>query len=182
MLYGPHSVFGQALTPSQRAAQRNRREAEARIAKAAAQAVIADTTAATASVIAAQSDSSAFFATAWNMLGSAAAPPDQRSSPHWTVQAILQTVCDHYQVPPADVVSASRTQELVVPRQVAMYLARTLTKRSLPEIGRRFGQRRHTTVLHAVRKMTSRLPRDAQLARDVAAITHKLKDRSVPKL
>lgn len=180
MLYGPHSVFGQiALTPSQQAAQQRRREAEARIAKAA-QAVVADTTEAAASAVATPSGATAFFTAAWDMLGSAAPPPDDRPLPHWTVQMILHAVCDHYRVAPADIISVSRTQELVAPRQVAMYLARALTKRSLPEIGRRFGQRRHTTVLHAVRKISSRMQRDAQLARDIAAITKRLKDQSAP--
>lgn len=178
MLYGPHSVFGQiALTPSQREAQQRRREAEARIAKAA-QAVMEGRAPTAASIAVPQATGSAFFAAAWDMLTPALASPDDRPRPHWTVQTIIQAVCDHYQVTADDVVSASRTQELVVPRQVAMFLARVLTKRSLPEIGRRFGQRRHTTVLHAVRKISGQMQGDAQLARDVAAITKKLKGQS----
>lgn len=178
MLYGPHSAFGQiALTPSQREAQQRRREAEARIARAAQ--AVAEGKAETAALASApQSGASTFFAAAWDMLGAAAPPPDDRPRPHWTVQAIIQAVCDHFRVTVDDVVSASRTQELVLPRQVAMYLARALTRRSLPEIGRRFGQRRHTTVLHAVRKISSQMRSDAQLARDVAVIAKNLKSQS----
>ena len=58
----------------------------------------------------------------------------------------------------------------VIPRQVSMYIAKVLTPRSLPEIGRRFGGRDHTTVLHAVRKIERLLLTDEKLAADVAAI------------
>ena len=175
MLYGPQNIFGQQLTPSQRVAQRNHREAEARIAKAAQALAVSAKESDKPTV---QSEGSQFFAACWNLLGSAAGAPDDRAVPRWTVQAILAAVCDHYQVPLVEVISASRTREVTVPRQLAMYLSRKLTRRSLPEIGRRFGERRHTTVLHAVRKITGELTHDPQLARDVAAITKKLTDQS----
>ena len=61
------------------------------------------------------------------------------------------------------------------PRQMAMYLAKQMTNRSLPEIGRRFGGRDHTTVMHGVRKIDSLLATDEQIARDVETLTRKLR-------
>ncbi len=74
----------------------------------------------------------------------------------------------------SDLLSSRRTANVVRPRQVAMYLAKTLTLRSLPEIGRRFGGRDHTTVLHAVRKMHRLAATDPDVARAVGEITTKL--------
>jgi chromosomal replication initiator protein len=69
------------------------------------------------------------------------------------IEDIQRLVATHYSVSRADILSSRRTATVVKPRQVAMYLAKALTLRSLPEIGRRFGGRDHTTVLHAVRKI-----------------------------
>ena len=69
------------------------------------------------------------------------------------IEDIQKLVASHYSVSRADILSSRRTATVVKPRQVAMYLSKTLTLRSLPEIGRRFGGRDHTTVLHAVRKI-----------------------------
>ena len=69
------------------------------------------------------------------------------------IEDIQKLVASHYSVTRADILSSRRTATVVKPRQIAMYLAKTLTLRSLPEIGRRFGGRDHTTVLHAVRKI-----------------------------
>jgi chromosomal replication initiator protein len=69
------------------------------------------------------------------------------------IEDIQKLVASHYSVTRADILSSRRTATVVKPRQVAMYLAKALTLRSLPEIGRRFGGRDHTTVLHAVRKI-----------------------------
>ena len=69
------------------------------------------------------------------------------------IEDIQKLVASHYSVTRADILSSRRTATVVKPRQVAMYLSKTLTLRSLPEIGRRFGGRDHTTVLHAVRKI-----------------------------
>jgi chromosomal replication initiator protein len=69
------------------------------------------------------------------------------------IEDIQKLVASHYSVTRADILSSRRTAAVVKPRQIAMYLAKTLTLRSLPEIGRRFGGRDHTTVLHAVRKI-----------------------------
>ena len=69
------------------------------------------------------------------------------------IEDIQKLVASHYSVSRADILSSRRTAAVVKPRQVAMFLAKMLTLRSLPEIGRRFGGRDHTTVLHAVRKI-----------------------------
>jgi chromosomal replication initiator protein len=65
---------------------------------------------------------------------------------------------------------------VVRPRQVAMYLAKTLTLRSLPEIGRRFGGRDHTTVLHAVRKIENLVSTDSALAEEIELLKRQLQE------
>jgi chromosomal replication initiator protein len=76
----------------------------------------------------------------------------------------------------ADLLSSRRTANVVRPRQVAMYLAKTLTLRSLPEIGRRFGGRDHTTVLHAVRKIEGLVGNDAMLADEIEVLKRQLQE------
>jgi chromosomal replication initiator protein len=83
------------------------------------------------------------------------------------IDDILRIIGRHYNVPRADLLSPRRARSIVRPRQVGMYLAKKLTPRSLPEIGRRFGGRDHSTVLHAVRKIEDLLKTDEQLAREV---------------
>jgi chromosomal replication initiator protein len=72
--------------------------------------------------------------------------------------------------------SSRRTANVVRPRQVAMYLAKILTLRSLPEIGRRFGGRDHTTVLHAVRKIETLAGNDSAFAEEIEALKRQLQD------
>ncbi|MEW6122249.1 MAG: chromosomal replication initiator protein DnaA [Pseudomonadota bacterium] len=86
------------------------------------------------------------------------------------VEDILRVVAKHYNVSRADLLSQRRTANVVKPRQIAMYLAKTLTLRSLPEIGRRFGGRDHTTVLHAVRKIDGLIASDRALADEIEAL------------
>jgi chromosomal replication initiator protein len=86
------------------------------------------------------------------------------------IEDILKVIGRHYNVPRADLLSARRARAVVVPRQIGMYLAKKLTPRSLPEIGRRFGGRDHSTVLHAVRKIEDLLRTDDRLAREVALL------------
>ncbi len=81
-----------------------------------------------------------------------------------------------YNVSRADLLSSRRTANVVRPRQVAMYLAKTLTLRSLPEIGRRFGGRDHTTVLHAVRKIEGLVGNDAMLADEIEVLKRQLQE------
>jgi chromosomal replication initiator protein len=85
-------------------------------------------------------------------------------------------VARQYNVSRADLLSSRRTANVVRPRQVAMYLAKTLTLRSLPEIGRRFGGRDHTTVLHAVRKIENLVHTDSSLAEEIELLKRQLQD------
>lgn len=75
--------------------------------------------------------------------------------PHIKIQDIQRAVCEAYRISRIDLISQRRTAEIVRPRQIAMWLCKRLTVRSLPEIGMNFGGRDHTTVLHAVRKIES---------------------------
>jgi chromosomal replication initiator protein len=92
------------------------------------------------------------------------------------IEDIQRIVAKHYQVSRADVLSSRRTQNVVRPRQVAMYLSKILTLRSLPEIGRRFGGRDHTTVLHAVRKIDDLIKTDKTLHDEVELLKRMLLD------
>jgi len=83
------------------------------------------------------------------------------------IEDIQRVVARHYNVSKADLLSSRRTRTIVRPRQIAMYLAKVLTPRSLPEIGRRFGGRDHTTVLHAVRKIEGLIDGDVTLAEEI---------------
>jgi chromosomal replication initiator protein len=90
------------------------------------------------------------------------------------IEDIQRIVARHYNVSRGDLLSARRTANVVRPRQVAMYLAKTMTLRSLPEIGRRFGGRDHTTVLHAVRKIEHLVGSDQTLAEEVESLKRQL--------
>ncbi|MDQ0503796.1 chromosomal replication initiator protein DnaA [Xanthobacter agilis] len=92
------------------------------------------------------------------------------------VDDILRIVAKHYNVSRADLLSQRRTANVVKPRQVAMFLAKTLTLRSLPEIGRRFGGRDHTTVLHAVRKIDRLLGTDRALADEIEVLKRAIQE------
>ncbi|MEM9009705.1 MAG: chromosomal replication initiator protein DnaA [Pseudomonadota bacterium] len=93
-----------------------------------------------------------------------------------TVDEIIRKVADHYNLRQADILSARRARAIARPRQVAMYLAKSLTQKSLPEIGRRFGGRDHTTVIHAVRRIEELKLSDAQIAEDVELLRRMLED------
>jgi len=86
------------------------------------------------------------------------------------IDDILKIVGRHYNVARTDLLSPRRARIVVMPRQIGMYLAKKLTARSLPEIGRRFGGRDHSTVLHAVRKIEEQIKTDDKLAREVALL------------
>jgi chromosomal replication initiator protein len=83
------------------------------------------------------------------------------------IEDIQRVVARHYNVSRQELVSNRRTRVIVKPRQIAMYLAKTLTPRSFPEIGRRFGGRDHTTVLHAVRNIEDLIDKDTKLSHEV---------------
>jgi chromosomal replication initiator protein len=92
------------------------------------------------------------------------------------IEDIQRVVARQYNVSRSDLLSSRRTANVVRPRQVAMYLAKTLTLRSLPEIGRRFGGRDHTTVLHAVRKIEALVGKDTTLADEVELLKRLLQE------
>src|SRR5471030_729753 len=92
------------------------------------------------------------------------------------IEEIQRVVARQYNVSRADLLSSRRTANVVRPRQVAMYLAKTLTLRSLPEIGRRFGGRDHTTVLHGVRKIENLVGNDAALADEIELLKRQLQE------
>jgi chromosomal replication initiator protein len=92
------------------------------------------------------------------------------------IEEIQRIVARQYNVSRADLLSSRRTANVVRPRQVAMYLAKTLTLRSLPEIGRRFGGRDHTTVLHAVRKIEHLVGNDNTLAEEIEVLKRQLQE------
>ncbi|MGI9481085.1 MAG: chromosomal replication initiator protein DnaA [Hyphomicrobiales bacterium] len=93
------------------------------------------------------------------------------------IDDILKVVGRHFNVPKADLLSPRRARSIVRPRQIGMYLAKTLTTRSLPEIGRRFGGRDHSTVLHAVRKIEELMQADEKMAREVSLLVRLLEQQ-----
>ncbi len=90
------------------------------------------------------------------------------------IEDIQKLVASHFNVSRGDILSARRTASVVRPRQIAMYLSNLLTPRSLPEIGRRFGGRDHTTVLHAVRKITGLVTADGTLSEEIELLKRML--------
>ena len=92
------------------------------------------------------------------------------------IEEIQKLVASRYNVSRSDILSERRTAAVVRPRQIAMYLSKLLTPRSLPEIGRRFGGRDHTTVLHAVRKIEKELGDDAGLSEEVELLKRMLQE------
>lgn len=101
-------------------------------------------------------------------------PAEPKRSDFPSIRDIQKAVCKLYDVKLVDMLSSRRTAIIVKPRQVAMFLSKTQTLHSLPQIGRRFGGRDHTTVLHAVRKIERLCPCDAVLAHDIAILTQTI--------
>lgn len=93
-----------------------------------------------------------------------------------TIDEIQRTVCQFYRVDRTEMASKRRARAVVRPRQVAMYLAKVLTPRSYPEIGRKFGGRDHSTVIHAVRLIEELRTRDADMDGDVRSLLRQLED------
>jgi chromosomal replication initiator protein len=92
------------------------------------------------------------------------------------IEDILRIVSRHYKVPRNELLSSRRSRDVVRPRQIAMYLAKSLTSRSLPEIGRRFGGRDHTTVLHSVRKVEQMMKDDGDLCQELVVLKRLLEE------
>jgi chromosomal replication initiator protein len=92
------------------------------------------------------------------------------------IEDIQKVVATHFNVSKHDLLSARRTRAIVRPRQIAMYLAKTMTPRSFPEIGKRFGGRDHTTVLHAVRKVEELAAADEALAHEIELLKRMIQE------
>jgi chromosomal replication initiator protein len=93
-----------------------------------------------------------------------------------TVDEIQKLTAEHFGLKQTDLLSERRTRTVARPRQVAMWLCKQNTTRSYPDIGRRFGGRDHTTVLHAVKKIEQLISTDDQISRDIEALTRKLRN------
>jgi chromosomal replication initiator protein len=91
-----------------------------------------------------------------------------------SIDEIQTQVAEHYRIRKAEMTSARRAREVARPRQVAMYLSKQLTPKSLPDIGRRFGGRDHTTVIHAVRQIEKLRASDSELDADIRLLTRQL--------
>lgn len=91
-----------------------------------------------------------------------------------TIDIIKKYTCDHYSVALNDMSSKRRFRSLVRPRQVAMYLARKLTKVSLIKIGQSLGGKDHATVMHGVRQIDRLISSDSNISNDIAILTEKL--------
>ncbi|MCF2905939.1 chromosomal replication initiator protein DnaA [Octadecabacter sp. CECT 8868] len=93
-----------------------------------------------------------------------------------TIEEIQRKVSEHYDIRLSDMLGPKRTRSLARPRQVAMWLCKQLTTRSLPEIGRKFGKRDHTTIMHGVRKIDELRQSDSQIADDLEMLRRALED------
>ena len=102
---------------------------------------------------------------------------DQEKQEDLTFEQIMKTVADHYDVRLVDMTSKRRTAVVTMPRQVAMYLCRSLTPSSLPEIGTAFGKT-HATILHACRLVTKKMETDSDLRQDVSHLSRLLEKKS----
>jgi len=91
-----------------------------------------------------------------------------------TIEEIQRRVSEHYNIRLSDMIGPKRVRSYARPRQVAMYLCKQLTSRSLPEIGRRFGGRDHTTVMHGVRRIEELRVQDGQIAEDIEMLRRTL--------
>ena len=91
-----------------------------------------------------------------------------------TVEEIQRKVSDHFNIRLSDLIGPKRVRTFARPRQIAMYLSKQLTSRSLPEIGRRFGGRDHTTVMHGVRRIEELKQKDSQIADDLELLRRSL--------
>jgi chromosomal replication initiator protein len=94
-----------------------------------------------------------------------------------SIEDVQRAICEAFSISPDDLVSSGRTQRLVGPRPLAMYLARELTGQTLPAIGRAFGGRDHTTVMHACRRTAERMASDPDAQRTVRDLTERLTGR-----
>lgn len=92
-----------------------------------------------------------------------------------TIENIQKTVADYYNIKVAEMHSKRRPANIARPRQIAMYLTKELTQHSLPEIGANFGGRDHTTVMHAVRKISQERQGNAELNHEIHVLEQMIK-------
>lgn len=90
------------------------------------------------------------------------------------VAQIKRVVCEHFRIPVEEMVSARRSRKVARPRQIAMYLTKRLTPKSLPDIGRQFGHRDHTTVIHAVRVVERMMGEDHNFKDEITTLAEEL--------
>lgn len=100
-----------------------------------------------------------------------ASPPENRTA---TIKRIQAVVAKSYNISVLDIVSQRRTKSVIMPRQIAMYLARTMTTRSFPEIGRQFGGRDHTTILSAFNKINGMISKETAFAVEVNLLKQEI--------
>ena len=91
-----------------------------------------------------------------------------------TLDQIIKTTCEYYNIRQADITGSSRARAVARPRQMVMFLSKTLTSRSYPEIARKLGGRDHTTVLYGVRKIEELMAVDSQIAEDAEILRRML--------
>lgn len=95
-----------------------------------------------------------------------------------SIQTIQREVCRYFQIPHSELIGSKRSQQIVYPRQIAMYLARELTDMSLPKIGEEFGGRDHTTVMHATKKIQELMSSQREVYNQVQQLSNAIKQRS----
>jgi chromosomal replication initiator protein len=102
----------------------------------------------------------------------------ERSTRPISITLIQREVCKYYSISHSELVGSKRSQSIVYPRQVAMYLARDLTDLSLPKIGDEFGGRDHTTVMHATAKIQKMMNAQREVYSQVQALTNTIRQQS----
>ena len=100
---------------------------------------------------------------------------DIKNDKNISIETIQEIICEYYKIKKEELLAKKRTKNIVYPRQIAMYLCRELTDESLPRIGEMFGGRDHTTVIHAVEKISKALEKDSELNNDIKYFINNLK-------
>lgn len=97
-----------------------------------------------------------------------------KENPEVTIEYIIEIVSQHYNINPEDIISKKRPREISFPRQIVMYLSRTLTEMSLPQIGNKLGKRDHTTIIHGYEKISEEMKLDPVLLNTISSLTKKI--------
>ena len=92
-----------------------------------------------------------------------------------TVESIQKIIANHFQIKTSDLKSSKRLKNLVLPRQIAMYISRKLTSASYPEIGSKFGGKDHSTIIYAIKKIEKNMTEDLQLRSTVEKLINSIK-------